>query len=61
MQGRMPYALNKKITMKNIITYIKYYLLPFIAYLLPLTSYLSKILQFQIFVVLLRPKNKSVV
>ena len=40
MQGRMPYALNKKITMKNIITYIKYYLLPFIAYLLPLTSYL---------------------
>ena len=40
MQGRMPYALNKKITMKNIITYIKRYLLPFIAYLLPLTSYL---------------------
>ena len=39
MQGRMPYALNKKITMKNIITYIKHYLLPFIAYLLPLTSY----------------------
>jgi len=40
MQGRMPYTLNKKITMKNIITYIKRYLLPFIAYLLPLTSYL---------------------
>ena len=26
-----------------------------------LTSYLTKILQFQIFVVILRPKNKSVV
>ena len=40
MQGSMSYVLNKKITMKNIITYIKRYLLPFIAYLLPLTSYL---------------------
>ena len=38
MQGRMSYALNKKITMKNIITYIKT-LSPTI-YSLPLTSYL---------------------